>query len=205
MNNIIQIGSLAKILQYTKERSRTTKRLATTVSILGVFLAVSGAAYGDEFVFVANLSGEQEIVGQNGELLPAPQPGIETDANGRFRISFDRALTKAEFLLRVNQGIDITQSHLHCAPAGVNGPIFVFLFPSAPPPSPGVDVDGLLSEGELTNASFLEGIDCTATCGKTVNNIASLRAAILDGCIYVNVHSVENPAGEIRGQVHPVE
>ena len=183
------------------------KQLATIVSILGMFLAVSGVAYGDdEFVFVANLSGVQEIVGPNGELLPPPQLGIETDTTGRVRLSFDQALTRARFRLRVNNGDDITQAHLHCAPAGVNGPIVVFLFPSAPPPDPGMDVNGLLSEGELTNASFVAtAAGCPETCGKPVNNIASLWAAILDGCIYANVHSVMHGAGVVRGQVGPAD
>jgi len=176
------------------------KQLATIVSILGVFLAVSGAAYGgDEFVFVADLSGAQEVLGSPPFL--APQPGVTTDTTGQVRLSFDPALTTARFRLKVKQGFDITQAHLHCAPTGVNGPIVVFLFGFVPPP--GVDVSGLLSEGELTNASFQAGVDCSTTCGQTVNNIASLRAAILDGCIYANVHSVANPGGEIRGQVGP--
>jgi hypothetical protein len=182
------------------------RQLAPIVSLLGVFLAVSGAVYGsDEFVFVANLSGAQEVVGPEGELLPPPQLGVKTNTTGGFRISFDRALTRTRFRLSVNNGEDIVQAHLHCAPAGVNGPVVVFLFSSAPPPSPGTDVNRLLSEGELTNASFQAGVDCTATCGKTVNNIASLRAAILDGCIYVNVHSALHPGGEVRGQVRPAE
>lgn len=176
------------------------QQLASIVSILGVFLAVSGTAYGAELVFVANLSGAQEVIGANGELLPPPQLGIETETTARLRLSFDPALTGARFRLRVNNGVDITQAHLHCAPEGMNGPIIIFLFPLTPP---GVDVDGLLSEGELTNASFLAAVDCTATCGKMVNNIASLRAAILDGCIYANVHSVAHRGGEIRGQVRP--
>ena len=178
------------------------KQLATVVSILGVFLAVSGVVYGDDgLVFVAHLSGEQEVTGEPPFL--APQPGIETDTRGQFRIQFNAALTKADFRLRVNEGVDITQAHLHCAPAGVNGQIVVFLFGLVA--DPGVNIDGLLSEGELTNDSFEAGINCIATCGKTVNNIASLRAAILDGCIYANVHSVENRGGEVRGQVRPAE
>jgi hypothetical protein len=181
------------------------KQLALIISILGVFLAVSDAVCGDELVFVADLSGTQEVVGSPGELLPPPQLGVETDTTGRVRISFDPALTRAQFRLRVNGGEDITQAHLHCAPDGMNGPVVLFLFPSAPPPSSGVNVNGLLSEGELTNASFLAAVNCTATCGKMVNNIASLRAAILDGCIYANVHSALNPGGEVRGQVRPTE
>jgi CHRD domain len=151
-------------------------------------------------VFVANLSGAQ---GVSGPPFLAPQPGIETDTTERFRISFDRALTKARFRLSVNHGVDIMQAHLHCAPAGVNGPIAVFLFPFT---DPAVDANGLLSEGELTNDSFVaSAADCPTTCGKPVNNIASLQAAILDGCIYANVHSVAHGAGEVRGQVRPAE
>jgi len=108
------------------------KQLATVAGILGVFLAVSGAAIGgDKFVFVADLSGTQEVLGAPPFL--APQPGVATATTGRFRISFDPALTAAQFRLRVDQGFNITQAHLHCAPAGVNGPIVVFLFGLVPP------------------------------------------------------------------------
>jgi hypothetical protein len=34
-----------------------------------------------------------------------------------------------------------------------------------------------------------------------VNNVASLHAAMLDGCIYANVRTLMNPGGGIRGQV----
>jgi hypothetical protein len=202
MKSVIQSGTLGKIIEGPGEMGQNIQRLAAIVVILSVFFAISGPAYGDdEFVFVANLSGAQEVLGDPPFL--APQPGVTTATTGRFSISFNRALTSAQFRLRVNQGVDITQAHLHCGPAGVNGQITVFVFDLVP--DPGVDVNGLLSEGELTNASFVAGVDCTATCGKTVNNIASLRAAILDGCIYANVHSVANRGGEIRGQVRPVE
>ncbi|MGH8625241.1 MAG: CHRD domain-containing protein [Gammaproteobacteria bacterium] len=163
-----------------------------------LFLAASGVAYGDDaVVFRANLAGEQEVAG-----LVAPQPGVTTETTGRFRIEFDSALTKAEFRLRVGDGVKVTQAHLHCAPAGVNGEIVAFLFG---PVDPGVDVDGLLAEGELSNADVVPDVDFASdpACGKTIDNIASLRAAMLQGCIYVNVHTETNLAGEVRGQVIP--
>jgi len=178
------------------------KQLTTIISLVGVCLALAGAAAGgDEFAFEATLSGAQEVVGPP---FLAPQPGVETATTGQLTLTFDPALASATFRFQVNQGEDITQAHLHCAPAGVNGPVTVFLFPAGPPPSPGMDINGLLAEGALTNASVVAEVDCIATCDQPVNNIASLRAAILEGCIYVNVHSVAQPDGVIRGQVHPV-
>ena len=85
-------------------------------------------------------------------------PGVVTNTTGKLRLNFDRGLSEADFRLRVNDGIDVLQAHLHCARAGANGPVVVFLFAG------GVDVDGLLSKGTLTNADFL-GADCTGTTG----------------------------------------
>ncbi len=56
------------------------------------------------------------------------------------------------------------------------------------------------STGTLTNTDFL-GADCTGTTGRPINNIASLALAARDGLIYVNVHTILNPAGEVRGQL----
>ncbi len=163
----------------------------TLLAVFTLFATAGFAsvAYGDDdgkaLRFEANLSGAQEV------------PGVVTDTTGRFGVNFKRGLSEADFRLIVNHGTGITQAHLHCARAGANGPVVVFLFGFI---AGGVDVDGNLSEGTLTNADFL-GADCTGTTGRPINNIASLAFAARDGLIYVNVHSVANPAGEIRGQL----
>ena len=167
----------------------TLSVLITLIAALGL----SAAAYsgddddsdGGALRFEASLSGAQEV------------PGVFTDTTGKLRLNFDRGLSEADFRLRVNDGIDVTQAHFHCARAGANGPVVVFLFGFI---AGGVDVDGRLSKGTLTNADFL-GADCTGTTGRPINNIASLAFAARDGLIYVNVHTVANPAGEVRGQL----
>jgi hypothetical protein len=52
----------------------------------------------------------------------------------------------------------------------------------------------------LTNANF-RAADCLTAIDRPVNNIASLFLAMRDGLIYANVHTLTNPAGEVRSQL----
>ena len=171
------------------------KSLYTTIVILVAFAAVSSIAYGNDLQFKAELSGDQEVT--------TPAGGVVSNTTGEIKVEFDEALTQAEFELKVFDGVDVTQAHFHCAPAGVNGPVVAFLFPSMPPADPGVDVDGELAKRTLTNANILPRI-----CGpheEPVNNIASLFSEMQAGRIYVNVHTVANTGGEVRGQLLEAE
>jgi CHRD domain len=106
-----------------------------------------------------------------------------------------RSQIAAEYTLRVNSGVLVTQAHLHCAPAGVNGPVIVFLAGFRPE---GWDVDGRwISNATITDANV---ILTTTLCGAT---LAQVFKAARDGNVYVNVHSVANPAGVVRGQLEP--
>lgn len=137
----------------------------------------------------AALTFEAELTG--GEEVPA----IVTDMAGRAEVRVDEDMMHADFEVRVENGIAVTQSHLHCAPAGQNGPVIAFLFGSIPG---GFDVDGSLAEFTLTDANILPaGEDCSVP----VHDIASLTQALQAGIIYANVHTVAHPGGEIRGQL----
>ena len=150
--------------------------------------------------FEALLTGDQEVV-EPLSITPPPSPGLETLTTANLTIEFDEGLTQAVFTLDVLDAVGVTQAHFHCGRPGANGPVMVFLFPvGGPPPGPGVDVDGPLSNGTLTNANFRPA-DCLTTIGRPVNNIASLFFAMRDGLIYANVHTLANPAGEVRSQL----
>ncbi len=135
--------------------------------------------------FEAHLSGAQE--------LPTPVAGLTT--GGFVSAKFDEAFTKVDVELIVDGGANVMAAHFHCARAGVIGPVTFGLFSPGP-----LGFDGKTAKGTLTNADWT-GVDCVPTVGTPVNNIAALAFAMDDGLIYANVHTTENPPGEIRGQL----
>ena len=127
------------------------------------------------------------------------QADVDTDTKGTVKLRFDEGFTQLNFHLEIEDGMLITQAHLHCGFAGVNGPPAVFLFNVAPVPGPGgEDVDGTANEGTLMNGDIVE---VTCPSGYVITNLVSLYHAIRIGEIYLNVHSETYPNGVIRGQL----
>jgi glucose/arabinose dehydrogenase len=127
--------------------------------------------------FRAHLSGEDEV------------PPVETQAQGQAIFNLNDEATQLDFKLNVANIQDVVASHIHCAPAGVNGPVGVTLFSGGP-----VSPDGALAEGTITAP------DAGNACNWT--SLDAALAAMRNGYAYVNVHTLDNPAGEIRGQIH---
>lgn len=92
------------------------------------------------------------------------------------------------------QGIEnVVQAHIHvAAEAGANGGVAVWLYPAAPPAAlvPG-EFTGRLNAGQFSAADFVGPL-----AGRTLDD---LLAAVEEGRAYVNVHTEQFPAGEIRG------
>lgn len=158
----------------------------TTIFVLVAFMAVSTLTFGAPILrFEATLSTAQEV--------PTPVPGNITAAN--VRAVFDEGLTRVEVKLTVDGGGNVLAAHFHCQRAGVAGPVVFGLFSPGP-----LTFDGQVAAGILTNADFT-GADCRPLIGRPINNIAALALAMKNGLIYVNVHTVENGPGEVRGQL----
>ena len=139
--------------------------------------------YGDPLAksgrnFVAHLSGGQEV------------PPAITGGQGQaiFKLSPDG--TSLSYKLIVANISDVTQSHIHLAPAGTNGPVVAFLFGFVPG---GVTVNGILAEGIITEANLVGPL-----AGQP---LSALIEEMNNGGAYVNVHTVSYPGGEIRGQI----
>jgi hypothetical protein len=132
--------------------------------------------------FRTHLSGNEEV------------PARDTDAQGQatFQVSDDG--TSIGYKLTVANIENVTQAHIHLAPAGVNGGIVAWLYPAAPPSMliPG-RTEGILGEGEITASSLVGSL--------SGQPLSALLDAMRNGGAYVNVHTSQFPPGEIRGQV----
>jgi CHRD domain-containing protein len=135
--------------------------------------------------FEARLTGSEEV------------PPVVTNTSGKAEIVFNKDETKADYELTVRKGVRVTQSHIHCAPKGVNGPVVVFL---AGFHNRGWDVDGSwIENATVTDANVIP--PAPGPCPHVIENLRDLAAAIRAGDTYVNVHTVANPGGEVRGQL----
>jgi hypothetical protein len=85
----------------------------------------------------------------------------------------------------------VTAGHLHEGLEGENGPILVQLF-SYDTPMNQVSESGIITAG---NSSF-QGSTTTSQ-----QQLKDFMSAMRTGQIYVNIHTEQNPDGEIRGQI----
>ena len=143
----------------------------------GVVLRLaSGQPRSDRANFRAHLSGDEEV------------PPVETRAQGQAIFHLDREANRVDYTLIAANIEDVVASHIHCAPDGVNGPVGVTLFSGGP-----VSPDGVLAEGAFEMPDVENG------CGWST--LADVVTAMESGNAYVNVHTLANPPGEIRGQI----
>ncbi len=85
-------------------------------------------------------------------------------------------------------GAGMTAAHIHLGAAGTNGPVIAFLYgPNA------AGTNAITQSGSITAADFIGPM-----AGKSW---ADFMTALNAGQLYVNIHSIANPGGEIRAQI----
>ena len=127
--------------------------------------------------FTASLSGDNEV------------PPVETSATGEATFTFDDKAAELHYEVTVSDIQNVVAAHIHCGAIDANGPVGVTLYDGDP-----VSPDGVLAEGTVTQPDDGNG------CGWT--SLHDVIAAMRGDHTYVNVHTQENPAGEVRGQIH---
>ena len=129
---------------------------------------------GTQLHFKTNLSAKKAV------------PPNASKATGQVIVTISKDETKIHFKLITANIIDVGAAHFHLAPPGTNGGVVVPLF-GGPPAGP---ANGILAEGYITAGNVV---------GALAGDLDALIAAIRDGNIYVNVHTVAIGAGEMRG------
>jgi hypothetical protein len=166
---------------------------ASTALVAGSAVVAQNTAH--TFNFGATLSGAQEPV--PAEAPSTPSPGVSTQATGAMEMDVLPDLSSLTFSLNVQNLASALAAHLHCGRPGENGPIVATLFAPSPQPH---NVSGVLASGTIGNMNIdPTASQCEEFIGRPVRDVASLTAAATLALIYVNVETVANPNGEIRG------
>lgn len=147
--------------------------------LFAAVLAVAGFAGS---VFAAHEG--QEFMAQ---LTPDQEPmEVESNAKGDAHIQFSEDGMSLEFTVNA-QGLENTVAgHFHSGAPGVNGPVEVMLFENGEP----MDYNGEVATGTVTAEDLVGDM-----------NWEEFTKAMVEGNIYVNLHTEQYPDGEIRGQV----
>ncbi|HJZ92432.1 MAG TPA: PQQ-dependent sugar dehydrogenase [Gemmataceae bacterium] len=131
--------------------------------------------------FSADLVGGQE------------NPAVDTTAAAHIELKLTEDGT-LRFKLKATRDIEgVTQAHLHLGARGQNGPIVAFLVPFNPA-GQNFRRGEVMAEGELDDAAVLERPGFGGTVAELAERMRQQR-------VYANVHTLDHPGGEIRGQV----
>jgi len=130
--------------------------------------------------------------------VPAP---VDTPAQGQAIFQLNKDGTALEFTVIVANIENAIGAHIHNAPADANGPIVLSMVPDTAGflsdgpfiPDPGVTLNGILVQGTATVADLVGPL-----MGMSLDKLLD---EMRNGDTYVNVHTVQNRPGEIRGQV----
>ena len=152
---------------------RNSRALIAGAAVLAGATGVGGIALADGSTehLRTTLSGAEEV------------PPADPDGRGTARLKIDTESGEICWRLRFHDIATPFAAHIHGpdAPAGVNAPVFVGLFP------PVADPDAL----ERGHAK-----------GCTTASVAMARAIVAEpGEFYVNIHNAEFLGGAIRGQL----
>lgn len=162
--------------------------LLTVVAMLAVFVvAGNNAGATDRSIFLVRLSGAQEV------------PAVATDAGGFALFRVNDSTETIRYTIWGDDIFGVTEAHLHAGDFGMNGGVAAFLFNFN-----GDGVDPGSGLGTISGEFYASG---TVTFGDVAkfgafSDVGELIDAVRSADIYVNVHTVGNPGGEIRGQIY---
>jgi hypothetical protein len=147
-------------------------------------------------VFRATLSGFEETGALN-----AQSGAILSEGSGTLELKVDRQAQTIMFTLTfANLSSPVTQSHIHFGKVHMSGGVMVFFCSNNPNPPPNTQMcpaNGGTVTGTITAANLLPIAGQNVKAG----DFDAIADALESNTAYVNVHTSNFPAGEIRGQI----
>jgi hypothetical protein len=131
------------------------------------------SAFAQNQKFTATLSGQDEVPPTNSQATGMAEFIVMGDSVG--------------YTVNASNMQGVTAGHIHSGKQGENGPVVVTLFKNDSPSNE-------VSENGSITPDKLEG----PMAGKQLTDLASTMS---NGDTYVNIHTEQNPNGEIRGQL----
>jgi hypothetical protein len=132
--------------------------------------------------FVAHLNGQQEVPEQNSK------------GKAEVRFYIDQDGTSLRYMVHVYGVQNVNMVELHLAARGQPGPVIAWLYPeSRRPLLRSGEYTGRLAAGLLTSANFV-GPLLGSPLREFISNID-------DGNVYAELCTLQNPEGELRGQL----
>jgi hypothetical protein len=198
---------LAVAVHFTKKLAESIiywlVQFSYMLKLKGNALGISGMIGFVTILLISGLSTNgyiNSVYGQQKQIFTASLTGgkgvppIKTPATGIAKVTLSADGKSLNYLLTVTDIHSVIGAHIHSGNAQQNGPVVLILFgnPTMTGPPTGA-VNGILSKGTST-ASDLQG----PLAGKQLSDLINL---IKSGNAYVNVHTTQNPKGEIRGQI----
>ena len=159
-----------------------TLSMTAVVGTLGVVALIPNEATAQEEEevqeFDAILAGSFEV------------PPVQTNASGFAELEVEDGSDSMEYGIIVINIDKVTQAHIHQGNSSQAGPVIAPLFNASTPSGP---IIGDLTEGSITSADLMGPLQ-----GQELSDLISLME---NGQAYVNVHTEQNPEGEIRGTI----
>lgn len=159
-------------------------------------------------ILSSTLSGAQTVTDTPVGNATLPVTGLVTGSLGTatFRLSPDRSKLAYTLNVSVIPATTIFMAHIHLGPLGANGPVLFWLYgdPDLDPPNSPVPPDQFpRNDGPFTGqiSGVLTAADFDPDPAQGVKTFEEAVKNILAGNAYTNVHTVQYPLGETRGQI----
>lgn len=163
------------------------KRLLCGAAVAAALLISATPSSAQVVNMTATLTGGEETTATPGVL------GLPTGAVGTATVAVDATNEEISVTLSLfNFATGTTAGHIHVAPRGVAGPIVINF------PIPSGRTGDLPLTFRVGSAAFVARPEIG------INTMQDAIQSIVGGAAYVNIHTSQYPAGEIRGQLVPV-